>query len=182
MRKATAISMGIVVMSLVGMMFAANMALKPYQQYAAIGKDLTNIFEMRSDIREGSKVFTLAKGGSEKRLSSEGWGLLIEMAPSERVKKRKGSLEKLAYRAAREAADLYDRNPGKPLEWIEIEFELAQEVERRTLIRVDPDGRLGRLEPKLPVTWPETTRPGSSPRPKPPQKAGSTQPARPATR
>ena len=146
--------MGIIVMALVGMMFAANMALKPYQEYARIGKDLTNILEMRSDIREGTKVFTLAKAGSEKRLSKDGWGMLIELSPSERVLKRKGSMEKLAYRAAREAADLYTQAPGKPLEWIEVKLEISEEVAHRTLIRVSEDGRFGRLEPKLPPTHP----------------------------
>lgn len=154
MRKTVAISMAIVVLSLVGMMFAANMALKPFQQYARIGTDLTNILEMRNDIEKGTDVFTLAKVATEKRLAEDGWGMLIELTPSDRVKAKSGSMEKLAYRAAREAAELYGSRAGKPLEWFEIEMKLARSVTKRTLIRVGEDGRLGKPEPKLPGKYP----------------------------
>ena len=157
MRKSVMITMAIVVVALVGMMFAADLALKPYHQYARIGKDLTNILEMRREIEEGTTVFTLAKvakKGDEKRLAEEGWGMLIELTPSERVRTKKGSLEKLAYRAAREASDLYRQSRGKPLEWFEIKLELAKDRSERTLIRVSEDGRLGRPEPRLPASIP----------------------------
>jgi len=113
MRKTVAVTMAIVVMSLVGMMFAANMALKPYQQYARIGRELTTILEMRRDIREGTTVFTLAKVATDKRLADDGWGMLIELSPSDKVKTKPGSMEKLAYRVAREAGDLYRQHGGR---------------------------------------------------------------------
>lgn len=154
MRKPVMITMAIVVMALVGMMFAAGMALKPYRQYARISQDLTNILEMRSEIRKGSRVFTLAKVASGKHLADEGWGMLIDLSPSKKVMRRSGRLEKLAYRAAREAADLYGQGRGKPLEWFEISMELSPKLTERTLIRVDRDGRLGRPAPRLPGTYP----------------------------
>ena len=154
MRKTVAFTIAIVVLGLVGMMFAANMALKPYQQYARIGKELTTILEMRRDIKEGTKVFTLAKVATDNRLADEGWGMLIELSPSEKVKAKPGSMEKLAYRAAREAADLYRQSRGKPLEWFEIKMELGADVSERTLIRVSRDGRLGRAEPSLSAHYP----------------------------
>ena len=154
MRKTVAVTMAIVVMSLVGMMFAANVALKPYQQYARIGRELTTILEMRRDIREGTTVFTLAKVATDKRLADDGWGMLIELTPSDRVKTKPGSMEKLAYRVAREAADLYRQSRGKPLEWFEIKMDLGADVYERTLIRISRDGRLGRPEPRLSVKYP----------------------------
>ncbi len=156
MRKPVMITMAIVVMALVGMMFAANMALKPYTQYARIGQDLTNILEMRKEIEEGTTVFTLARAAKkddEKRLGQEGWGLLIELTPSDRVRKKKGSLEKLALRAAREAGDLYGQG-GKPLEWFEVKLALSEEHAERTLIKIRDDGRLTRPDPRLPATAP----------------------------
>jgi len=148
------ITMAIVVMALVGMMFAAGMALKPYQQYARIGRDLTNILEMRGEIRKGSEVKTIAKVASEKHLASEGWGMLIDLSPSPRVMQKAGRLEKLAYRVAREAADLYGQNRGKALQWFEISMALSDDRTERTLIRVDQDGRLGHSAPPLPGAYP----------------------------
>lgn len=154
MRRPVMITMGIVVLALVGMMFAASMALKPYQQYARIGQDLTNILEMRSEIRRGSKVSTLAKVASEKHLAEGGWGMLIDLSPSEQVMGKSGRMEKLAYRAAREAADLYGVGRGKPLEWFEVSMELSDTKTERTLIRVDEAGRLGKPAPRLPGKYP----------------------------
>ena len=157
MRKPVMITMAIVVVALVGMMFAANMALKPFTQYARIGQDLTNILEMRKEIEDGTTVFTMAKiakKGDEKRLAEDGWGLLIELTPSERVRQKKGSMEKLALRAAREAGELYAQGRGKPLEWFEITMELPEERAEKTLIKVAEDGRMSRPSPRLPATAP----------------------------
>lgn len=154
MRKPVMITMAIVVLALVSMMFAASMALKPYREYARIGHDLTNILEMRSEIRKGSKVLALAKGASEKHLAEDGWGMLIDLSPSQQVMQKPGRLEKLAYRAAREASELYGQGRGKPLQWFEITMELGPDLSERTLIPVDRDGRLGRSAPRLRGTYP----------------------------
>ena len=80
-RKSTGAIMTIILLALVGMMFAANVALKPYERYAKIGQDLTNILGMRGELRPDTKVFVLVKAANERGLASEGHGMLIELAP-----------------------------------------------------------------------------------------------------
>ena len=152
MRKSTGAIMTIILLALVGMMFAANVALKPYERYARIGKDLTNILGMRGELRPETKVFVLVKAANERGLASRGHGMLIELAPSDSVMVRKGRLEKLAYRATREAGHIYREGRGKPLEWFEVKLDLGGGLVKRTLMTVGPQGQIGPQAPALPLT------------------------------
>ena len=54
MRKSYIFSMAIILIALVGMMIAADMALKPVKAAIAIGGDLGAMLEARGDIQQGS--------------------------------------------------------------------------------------------------------------------------------
>ncbi len=154
MRKSTAITMAIILIAMAGMMVAADIALKPMQHVLTVGKDLTSVLEARADIKQGSKVKTVARKPKESNLAKVGWGMIIELEPSEGVTKRKGRLTKLAFRAASEGRRLYAQGQGRRLEWIEIKMVLAQGVEKRALLSLDREGRLGSPEPALPAKFP----------------------------
>jgi len=151
-RKSTGAIVTIILLALVGMMFAASIALKPYQRAARIGKELTNILSMRGELREGTKLFVLVRPANEKGLAREGTGMLIELAPAESVQRRKGRLASLAARAAREAGLLYREGRGTPLQWFEIRMDLGGGVVERTLMAVGPEGQLGAQRPSLPLS------------------------------
>ncbi len=155
MRKSTAVSMAILLIALIGMMVAADMALKPMQQVVKVGKDLTAALGARADIRDGSKVVTVARMPTKKNLAREGWGLVVALEPSKAVTRRTGRLTKLAYRAASEGRRLYVRAGAvKPLNWVEVQMTLAEGVEKRTLLRLDERGRLAPPQPALPARFP----------------------------
>ena len=157
MRKASIISMCIILVALVAMMVAADMALKPVKRDLAIARELTAELETRGDIQVGTKAVTIARKPEERHLAKDGWGMVVELQPSEAVCSRAGRLQKLAYRAAQSAGALYARGHGRPLEWFEIQFVLGKDVTERTLISVDAAGQLGRPEPPLPATWTGTS-------------------------
>ncbi len=154
MRKSTAITMAIVLFALVGMMVAADLALKPMQHVLKVGRELTAALDARSDIREGTKVVTVARVPQERHLAKDGWGLVVQLEPSDLVLKRKGRLNKLALRVGDLARRLYGQGRGKPLEWVEIQMQLAEGVEKRTLLGVDDMGRLTAPSPALPAKFP----------------------------
>jgi len=154
MRKSTAVSMVIILIALVGMMVAADMALKPMQQVVKVGKDLTATLAAREDIKDGSKVVAVARKPKKQNLAEEGWGLIVMLEPSDAVTTRPGRLTKLAYRAAAEGQRLYAQGVGKPLSWVEVQLKLAEGVEKRTLLRLDDQGHLGTPQPALPARFP----------------------------
>ncbi len=155
MRKSTAVTMAIVLFALVAMMVAADLALKPMKHVLQVGRELTSALEARADIREDSKVITIARLPEERHLAKEGWGMIIRMEPSKSVLTRRGRMRKLALRTAELARRLYGQGKGKPLAWLEIQMEVEEGVEKRTLLRIDDMGRVGDLTPPLPETWPE---------------------------
>ena len=57
--------------------------------------------EARGDLKPDTKVLVLARKATETNLAKEGFGLVIELSPSDAVRGRKGRLEKLAVRAIR---------------------------------------------------------------------------------
>ena len=150
MRKSTGVIMTIILVAMVGMMFAANVAMKPYQRYARIGKEVKNILLMRGELEKSSKVFILGKVAGEKNLAEGGFGLLIELTPAEAVRTQPGRLRRLAVRAAREASLLYSEGRGNRLEWVEVKLEFGPEQSERTLMLVGPEGQLGAQIPALP--------------------------------
>lgn len=155
MRKSTAVTMAIVLFALVAMMVAADLALKPMKHVLQVGRELTSALEARADIRQDSKVVTIARTPEDRHLAKEGWGMIIRMTPSEAVLTRRGRMRKLALRTAELARRLYGQGKGKPLTWLEIQMEVAEGVEKRTLVSIDDMGRLGAPSPDLPDTYPE---------------------------
>ncbi len=155
MRKSTAVTMAIVLFALVGMMVAADLALKPMKHVLQVGRELTAALEARADIVEGTKVVTIARVPEERHLAKEGWGMIIRLEPSKLVRERRGRMRKLALRTAELARRLYGQGKGKPLDWFEIQLQLGEDVERRALLPIDDLGRIGEPEPAFPATWPE---------------------------
>jgi hypothetical protein len=154
MRKSTVFSMCIIFVALVGMMVAADLALKPVKRDLAVGRDLTAELEARGDIEPGTKAVTVARRPEARHLAKEGWGMIVELQPSRAVLTRKGRLQNLAYRAARTAGSLYAQGPGHPLEWFEIRMLVGGQTVGKTLIPVDEAGQLGRQDPPLPDSVP----------------------------
>jgi len=154
MRKSTAVTMAIVLFALVAMMVAADLALKPMKHVLRVGRELTAALEARADIREGSKVVTLTRQPEERHLAKGGWGMIIALEPSDLVLTRQGRMRKLALRVADLACRLYGQGQGRPLDWLEIQFQIAEGVERHTLLSLDAEGRLGEPTPPLPEVYP----------------------------
>jgi hypothetical protein len=154
MRKSAAVTMAIILGALVAMMVAADLALKPMKHVLKVGRELTSALEARADIRTGSKVLAVARAPEERHLAKEGYGMIVSLEPSEEVMKRHGRLRNLAIRVADLAARLYGQGKGRPLDWLEIQFQVAEGVERRTLVAVDDMGRLGEPTPALPAAYP----------------------------
>ena len=143
MRKSSMISMAIVLVALVGMMVAADMALKPMKHTIAIAADLTAMLHARGDLEPETKVFLLARRAGPQHLAKDGWGLVIEAQPSESIRSRKGRLGKLARRLANEASRLYRARKGRVVAWYEVRFGPAKDPWHRTLMTVSKDGRIG---------------------------------------
>ncbi len=168
MRKSYVFSMAIILIALVGMMIAADMALKPVRAAIAISGDLTAMLEARGDLAEGSKVLVIARPAGPKDLAEEGFGMVLELTPSPTVRSRKGRLEKLARRSIREAARLYERSRGRRVTWYEVRFmdaEIAQAADgaaavigHRVLFPVGKAGEIGVPSPAIPRTWVASTR------------------------
>ena len=158
MRKSYIFSMAIILIALVGMMIAADMALKPVKAAIAIGGDLGAMLEARGDIQQGSKVVVIARPASPKDLAEEGFGMVLELEPSESVRRRKGRLEKLARRAVREASRLYERSRGRKVDWFEVRFREGETVVHRSMIPVGKAGELGLPAPAIPPIWMASAR------------------------
>ena len=154
MRKSTSIVMAIIVLGFGGMMVAANVALKPLQRYARLGREATDVLSQLQMIEPDSKVFVLGQAGGKKRLASDGWGLLIEVEPSRAVRTRKGRLERLAFKSIAEVSALYHRQKGKDIDWFEVKLLLPDGTAHRSLIRLDAARRVGRPEPPIPAVLP----------------------------
>jgi hypothetical protein len=154
MRKSTSIMMAIVLIAFGSMMVAANVALKPYQRYAKIGSELTLALGNLGMIREDTKVFVLCRTADEKRLAEDGFGMLVELAPSESAMGRAGRMERVALRACREAVRLYRQKRDRALDWIEVKLLLSEDTTHRSLIAVEKSGRLARPQPAIPATFP----------------------------
>ncbi len=150
MRKSSMFSMAIILVALVAMMVAADMALKPMKRTLAIGADLTAMLHARGDLEPGTKVFVLARKAEPRHLATDGWGLIIEVEPAESVRSRKGRLERLARRLVSEAGRLYRERKGRRIEWYEVRFGKGSEPWHRSLMTVDADGRIGRPAPTIP--------------------------------
>ncbi len=164
MRKSTAITMVIIIFSLLAMMLAADLALKPMKHVLRVGQELTAALEAREDIRRGTKVVTVARLPEDRHLAKEGWGMIISLEPSDLVLKRKGRLHKLALRVAQLARRLYGEGKGKRLQWFEIQMTVAAGIEKRTLLPIDDMGRIGAPVPALPATFPELAKAPAAPR------------------
>ena len=158
MRKSYIFSMAIILIALVGMMVAADMALKPMKRTMAIGQDLTALLGARGDIEPESKVVVIALKAEERHLAKDGFGLILELKPSEAVRSRKGRLEKLARRAVAEAGRLYKAGKGKPLAWYEVRFGEAKEPWHRSLFSVGKAGEIQRPQPAIPPIHVATIR------------------------
>ena len=154
MRKSTAVTMTIILGALVAMMVAADLALKPMKHILKVGRELTSALESRDDIRQGTKVVTLARAPEERHLAKGGYGMIISLEPSDQVLSRPGRLRKLAIRIADLACRLYGQGKGRPLDWLELQFQVAEGVEQRTLVSLDDMGRLGEPTPALPASYP----------------------------
>ena len=153
MRKSYIFSMAIVLLALVGMMMAADMALKPVKAAIAIGGDLTAMLQARGDLAPESKVRVIARPASPKDLAEEGFGMVLELEPSSGVRSRRGRLEKLARRAIREAGRLYEKARGRPVAWYEVRFLEGETVGHRVLFPVGKAGELGMPAPAVPPVW-----------------------------
>ncbi len=150
MRKSYVFSMAIILIALVGMMVAAEMALKPMKRSMAVAKDLTALLEARGDIEPGSKVVVITLKAEERHLAEEGYGMILELEPSEAVRSRKGRLAKLARRAVAEAGRLHKQGKGKPLAWFEVRFGDSKEPWHRSLYTVGKAGEILRPQPAIP--------------------------------
>ena len=159
MRKSYIFSMAIVLIALVGMMIAADMALKPMKAALAIGSDLTTMLEARGDIAPESKVLVIPRAAGEKDLATEGFGIVIELTPSDAVRSRNGRLEKLARRSIREASRLYERARGRSPAWYEIRFMDGERIGHRVLFPIGPSGEIGSPAPAIPPVWVASARP-----------------------
>ena len=156
MRKSYIVSLTIVLLAFVGMMMAADMALKPMKRTMAIGSDLTGMLEARGDLEPETKVLVIARKAEARHLAKGGFGLIVEFEPSEGVRRGKGRLERVAQRVVREAGRLYESGRGKPVDWYEIRFMDGESAWHRSLFRVDKDGRTMRPEPAIPALGPAT--------------------------
>jgi hypothetical protein len=154
MRKSTGIVMGIIVIAFGGMMVAADFALKPLKQYAAMGGELTNILRHLDMVEPQSKVYVLGRPGGSDHLAKDGFGMLIELTPGKRVRETKGRIGRVVYRAVEEARTLYARKKGRKLDWFEIKLVLPGDKVLRSLLEMDDAGRMGRPEPALPERVP----------------------------
>lgn len=151
MRKSSMFSMAIILVALVAMMVAADMALKPMKRTIAIGADLTAMLDARGDLEPETKVFVLARKAEPRHLATEGWGLIIEVEPAQGVRERKGRLERLARRLVSEAGRLYRARKGRRIDWYEVRFGKGTDPWHRSLMTVDPNGRIGRPAPGIPA-------------------------------
>lgn len=158
MRKSYIFSMAIVLLALVGMMIAADMALKPVKAAIAIGGDLGAMLEARGDIVRESRVLVITRPAGPKDLAKEGFGMVLELEPSDGVRSRKGRLEKLARRAVREASRLYERSRGRKVDWFEVRFREGGTVVHRSMIPVGKAGELGVPAPAIPPVWVASAR------------------------
>ncbi|MDA1195239.1 MAG: hypothetical protein O2894_08645 [Planctomycetota bacterium] len=152
MRKSYLFSMAIVLLALVGMMLAADMALKPIRNTLAIGRELTDMLRARGDVVERSKVVIVTLKAEERHLAKEGFGMIIELQPAQDVCSHEGRLEKLARRVVGEAARLYSRGGGHALDWYEVRLGPAESPWHRSLLRVGSQGQIERPEPAIPRT------------------------------
>lgn len=154
MRKSYILSMAIVLMALVGMMVAADMALKPMKANLAIAADLTAMLEARGDTVPETKVLILTRAATERDLATDGFGMILELTPSDMVRRRQGRLERLARRGIGEAARLYRQARGRSLDWFEVRFMEGDDPVHRVLFPVGKTGDLGAPSPAIPAVWP----------------------------
>ncbi len=153
MRKSTGITMTIIVLAFGGMMLAANVALKPLKRYAEIASEVTDILHNLEMIEPKSKVFVLARNGGDEHMAKEGWGMLVELTPSEAVRSTEGRMRRLAFRAIQEVRRLYERGEWRDLDWFEIKLVPPEGDPHRSLIAMSSAGSLGRPEPAIPTTF-----------------------------
>lgn len=153
MRKSSTFSMIIILLALVSMMVAADMALKPMKHTMGIGKDLTAMLQARGDLAPESRVLVMAHAAEARHLADSGWGLIIEVEPSQAVRSRKGRLGKLARRVVGEAGRLYRARRGRRVEWYEVRFGKGEAAWHRTLLRVGEEGRVGPAQPAVPPVY-----------------------------
>lgn len=174
LRRSTVITLAIMLFAFGAMFAAAGSALRPLAQDAEVSRTLTRYLDSRGDIEKESRVRLSRLPASERRLASEGLGLVIELKPSKAVYERAGGLRILALRAAREALSRY---PGPSVKWVEVNLEVpgpdGATRELRTLMTRPEGGELREPDPPLPATL---TSPGGAPPKTPPPAAA---PARP---
>jgi len=151
MRKSYIVSMAIVLIAFVGMMLAADMALKPMRKTMAIGTDVAAMLSARGDLAPDSKMLVFTVKAGKAHLATEGFGMVIELQPSDAVRKRPGRLEKLARRAIREIDRLYEGGRGTSLTWFEVRFMEDGKAWHRALFAVGPDGDLRPPAPAIPA-------------------------------
>jgi hypothetical protein len=155
LRKSTLLIMSIMLLAFGGMLVAANGVLGPMAKDAQVAHEVTKILEERGDLAEGAHVRAIRRPAGPKRLAKEGTGLVLQLPPSETVLHKKGELNALAMRAAREALL---RHPARNLKWVEVMVLLPGEKEDaephlRTLVAIGPGERLLKPDPPLPEVW-----------------------------
>lgn len=158
MRKSYIFSMAIVLVALVGMMLAADMALKPMKQTIAISGDVTAMLEARGDLQPDTKVLVLTRKAGKQHLAEDGFGMILELSPSDAVRTRQGRLERLALRVIHESGRLYEQGRGKSVAWYEVRFLDGDDVWHRTLFSVGKAGQLEAAQPAIPPVWVASAR------------------------
>ena len=153
MRKATLITMMLMLLGF-GVLFAlADASLKPHAQDAQVARELTQLLAHRGDLEEGTRVKVRRIRASRARLAEDGQGLGLHLVPSAGVRSRSHGLTKLAHRAAEGAMDGYrERSP----DWVEVTLLLhggRSPREAHVLLRVTDEG-LRTKGPRLPIAWP----------------------------
>ena len=133
MRRSSVVILSIMLVAFGGIMAAGGSALKPLAQDAGSAKVLTRHLQARGDLAEGTEGHLSRLPGTERRLASEGCGLVVQLTPSAEVTRRRGGLRILVLRAAQEGLS---RFPGGGLDWVEVGLEVTQ-----------PDGRNRRCAP-----------------------------------
>jgi hypothetical protein len=154
MRKATLAVAVILLLSMLGMMFAANTLLGSVQRDVDLGKNLTRYFDSRGALAPGTKVTALHSGPTPRRLATEGNGLVLEVTPSDDVRKGRTGLADLVGLLVRTALD--EGGPNR-VSWVEVAIHLDPDKDAapfRTLIPVASAGEIGDPTPPLPAAPP----------------------------
>ena len=81
MRRPTLIALGILMIALIGLLFAAQMALGPFQDDAEVAKEIRTRLEQNGKIARGSALTAIDREASDETLAKTGRGLIIAFTP-----------------------------------------------------------------------------------------------------